>query len=43
MVGALIETCTKKGSIKKILLSKDRTTFGKIAPPEGLYLVDVKY
>ena len=43
MVGALIETCTKKRSIKKILLSKDRTTFGKIAPPEGLYLVDVKY
>lgn len=43
MVGALIETCTKKRSIKKILLSKDRTTFGKIAPPQGLYLIDIEY
>ena len=43
MVGALIEVSTKKRSIKKILDSKDRTTFGKIAPPEGLYLLDVEY
>ena len=43
MVGALIETYTKKRSIKKILQSKDRTTFGKIAPAEGLYLVSVEY
>ena len=43
MVGALIETYTKKRSIKEILLSKDRTSFGKIAPPEGLYLKDVEY
>ena len=43
MVGALIETCTKKRNLKDILESKDRTTFGKIAPPEGLYLVDVEY
>lgn len=43
MVGALIEVCTKNRSIKKILESKDRTTFGKIAPPEGLYLLNVEY
>lgn len=43
MVGALIEVHTKNRSIKEILLSKDRTTFGKIAPPEGLYLVDIEY
>ena len=43
MVGALIEVSTKNRSIKKILDSKDRTTFGKIAPPEGLYLLGVEY
>lgn len=43
MVGALIECCTKNISIKKVLESKDRCSFGKIAPPEGLYLYDVKY
>lgn len=43
MVGALIEVSTKGRSIKKILDSKKRTTFGKIAPPEGLYLLDVEY
>ena len=43
MVGALIECSTKNKSIEKILLSKDRTTYGKIAPPEGLYLLDVEY
>ncbi len=43
MVGALIECYSKKKDIKKILLSKDRSSFGKIAPPEGLYLFDVEY
>ncbi len=43
MVGALIESSKGKVSIKKVLDSKDRTTFGKIAPSEGLYLIDVKY
>lgn len=43
IVGALIEVSTKNRKIKDILESKDRTTFGKIAPPEGLYLYDVKY
>ena len=43
MVGALIEVSTKGRSIKKILESKDRTTFGKIAPSEGLYLLNVEY
>ena len=38
MVGLLI----KLGE-DKILKSKDRTKSGKTAPPEGLYLVDVKY
>jgi len=43
MVGCLIETSTKNRSIKEILEKKDRTSFGKIAPPEGLYLVSVEY
>lgn len=43
MVGALIEVSTKNKSIKSILDSKDRTSFGKIANPEGLYLYDVEY
>ena len=43
MVGCLIETSTKNRHIKEILEKKDRTSFGKIAPPEGLYLIDVEY
>jgi len=43
MVGALIEVSTKNRNIKNILDSKDRTTYGKIAPAEGLYLKDVEY
>lgn len=43
MVGALIEVSTKNRSIEKILASKKRATFGRIANPEGLYLYDVEY
>lgn len=46
MVGLLIRVGENKVSTKdveKILLSKDRTTTGKTAPPEGLYLTDVVY
>ena len=43
MVGCLIETSTKKICIKEILEKKKRTSFGKIAPPEGLYLEDIEY
>ena len=46
MVGLLIKLGEDKVSPKdvdKILKSKDRTKSGKTAPPEGLYLVDVKY
>lgn len=46
MVGLLIRVGENKISTKdveKILLSKDRTTTGKTAPPEGLYLTDVTY
>lgn len=43
MVGALIETSTKDKSIKSILESKDRKSFGKIAPATGLYLNNVEY
>ncbi len=43
MVGALIETSTKKRKIKEILDKKDRSSYGKIAPPEGLYLKNVEY
>ncbi len=43
MVGALIECVTKDKNIIDILNSKNRSTYGKIAPPEGLYLYDVKY
>ena len=46
MVGLLIKLGEDKISPKdvdKILKSKDRTKSGKTAPPEGLYLVDVKY
>lgn len=43
MVGALIEVSNTNKSIKDILNNKDRRSFGKIAPPEGLYLTNVKY
>ncbi len=43
MVGALIESSESSLNIKKILEEKNRKSFGKIAPPEGLYLNDVKY
>lgn len=43
MVGCLIETSTKNRCIKEILQNKKRTSFGKIAPGEGLYLKDVEY
>lgn len=46
MVGLLIKIGENKLSpedVEKIIESKDRTTYGKTAPPEGLYLVDVKY
>jgi tRNA pseudouridine38-40 synthase len=46
MVGILIRTGEDKitkNDIKKILDSKDRSKSGKTAPPEGLYLVDIKY
>ena len=46
MVGILIRVGENKLSpkdVEKILESKDRTKSGKTAPPQGLYLVDVKY
>lgn len=43
MVGCLIETSTKNRNIKEILDKKNRCSYGKIAPPEGLYLYDVEY
>lgn len=46
MVGLLIRVGENKISteeVEKILLSKDRTTTGKTAPPEGLYLTAVDY
>ena len=46
MVGILIRVGENKIStedVEKILESKDRTTTGKTAPPEGLYLTDVTY
>jgi len=46
MVGILIRVGENKIStegVEKILESKDRTTSGKTAPPEGLYLTNVKY
>ena len=46
MVGILIAVGENKKSpedVEKILESKDRTIFGKTAPAEGLYLVDVEY
>lgn len=46
MVGLLIRVGENKIStedVEKILESKDRTTTGKTAPPEGLYLTNVTY
>ena len=45
MVGTLIEVGNglKPSIIKDILLKEDRTVAFKTAPPEGLYLMDVKY
>ena len=46
MVGILIcvgENKISTEDVEKILLSKDRSKFGKTAPANGLYLVDVKY
>ena len=46
MVGLLIKVGENKLSTKdveRILESKDRTKSGKTAPPQGLYLVNVKY
>lgn len=46
MVGILIRVGENKIStedVEKILESKDRTTTGKTAPPEGLYLTNVSY
>ena len=43
IVGCLIETSTKNRCIKEILEKKKRTSFGKIASGEGLYLMDVEY
>jgi tRNA pseudouridine38-40 synthase len=43
MVGALIEVSNNNKSIKNMLEQKNRKTFGKIAPAEGLYLSNVEY
>ena len=46
MVGLLIKIGEDKiepNKIKDIILSKDRTKASKTAPPEGLYLVEVRY
>ena len=43
MVGALIEVSNSDKHIKDILNFKSRKSFGKIAPPEGLYLNNVEY
>ena len=46
MVGLLIKVGENKISpetVEKILNSKDRTKSGKTAPPQGLYLKEVKY
>ena len=46
MVGILIKVGENKlepEEVKEILESKDRTKSGKTAPPEGLYLSNVKY
>ena len=46
MVGILIRVGENKIStedVEKILKSKDRTTSGKTAPAQGLYLTNVSY
>ncbi len=46
MVGILIRVGENKlfpKDVERILESKDRTKSGKTAPPQGLYLIDVKY
>lgn len=46
MVGILIrvgENKITKEQVQEILKSKDRSKSGKTAPPEGLYLVKIKY
>ena len=46
MVGILIRVGEEKISceeVEKILLSKDRSKYGKTAPSQGLYLVKVNY
>jgi tRNA pseudouridine38-40 synthase len=46
MVGSLIEVGLGKQEqyvIKKMLDGKKRTLCGPVAPPDGLYLISVKY
>lgn len=46
MVGTLLfvnEEKIKKDELKNVILSKNRKLAGKTAPPQGLYLNDVKY
>jgi tRNA pseudouridine38-40 synthase len=46
MVGSLIEVGLGKQeqyAIKKMLDSKKRTLCGPVAPPDGLYLISVRY
>ena len=46
MVGMLIQVGENKIStedVERYLENKDRTTGGKTAPAEGLYLIDVEY
>ena len=46
MVGILIrvgENKLNKENVEEIIRSKDRSKSGKTAPPEGLYLVEIKY
>jgi len=46
MVGLLIKIGENKispESVEKIINSRDRTKASKTAPPEGLYLVDIRY
>ena len=46
MVGILIRVGEEKVSceeVEKILLSRDRSKYGKTAPSQGLYLVKVNY
>ncbi|HCR54149.1 MAG TPA: tRNA pseudouridine(38-40) synthase TruA, partial [Cytophagales bacterium] len=46
IVGSLLDVGTGKTSImdfQRIIKSKDRKKAGMNVPPDGLYLVDVKY